>query len=95
LEAAASGRPVVSTSLGAEGLNFEDGKDILLADTPEAFASATVALLQNAELRREIANNSNGVVKRSYSAEVVKMQLQESLRIATKVSNLELAKETR
>jgi polysaccharide biosynthesis protein PslH len=95
LEAAASGRPVVSTSLGAEGLNFEDGKDILIADTPEAFASATVALLQNAELRCEIAKNSNGVVKRSYSAEVVKTQLQQSLRIATNVSDLELSKETR
>jgi glycosyltransferase involved in cell wall biosynthesis len=47
LEAMAMGCPVVSTTLGAEGLDVEDGSDILLADTPTAFAGAIESLLQS------------------------------------------------
>ncbi|MDH4226857.1 MAG: glycosyltransferase family 4 protein [Deltaproteobacteria bacterium] len=45
LEAGACKVPVVSTTLGAEGLNVTHGKDILIADTPEEFAAATIELL--------------------------------------------------
>jgi len=47
LEAMAMGCPVVSTTLGAEGLDVEDGSDILLADTPAAFAGAIESLLRS------------------------------------------------
>lgn len=43
LEAVAYGLPVVSTSLGAEGLPLRDGEHLLLADTPDAFARACLA----------------------------------------------------
>ncbi|MEK7407772.1 MAG: glycosyltransferase [Acidobacteriota bacterium] len=45
LEAWAAGRPVVSTTVGAEGLPARDGENILLADTPVAFAAAVSSLL--------------------------------------------------
>ena len=45
LESFAHRVPVVSTTLGAEGLDVEDGVHLLLADDPEAFVSATVRLL--------------------------------------------------
>ena len=40
MEALACGLPVVSTSVGCEGLNAVDGQHMLVADTPEAFANA-------------------------------------------------------
>jgi polysaccharide biosynthesis protein PslH len=46
LEAFASGVPVVSTSVGAEGLDVQRDKDVLIADTPRAFADAVVRALR-------------------------------------------------
>lgn len=47
LEAAAHGCAVVSTTLGAEGLDLEPGREILIADTTEALAAACVELLRD------------------------------------------------
>lgn len=47
LEAAAYGLPVVSTRLGAEGLEFKPGHEIALADTPEELAAECVQLLRD------------------------------------------------
>jgi glycosyltransferase involved in cell wall biosynthesis len=46
IEAAAYGRPVVSTTLGAEGIPFSDRREIWLADTPDEFANACIELLR-------------------------------------------------
>jgi len=51
LEAWAAGRAVVSTRLGAEGLQARDGEHLVLADEPEAFAQAVSALLASPERR--------------------------------------------
>ena len=45
LEAFALGKPVVSTSLGAEGIRAGGGEHLLIGDTPEAFASQVIHLL--------------------------------------------------
>jgi glycosyltransferase involved in cell wall biosynthesis len=50
-EAMATGKAVVSTSVGAEGLDVHHGQNIVLADDPVAFADAVTMLLQDAELR--------------------------------------------
>lgn len=52
LEAAASAKAIVTTPLGAEGLAFEDGRDLLVADSAPAFAAAVVTLLRD-PVRRE------------------------------------------
>ena len=46
-EAMAMERPLISTTIGAEGLPLENGDHILLADTPEAFAAAVVRVLKD------------------------------------------------
>jgi polysaccharide biosynthesis protein PslH len=51
-EAMATGKAVVSTSIGAEGLAVESGRDLILADDAATFADAVVRLLQDATLRR-------------------------------------------
>jgi len=51
-EAMAAGRAVVSTSVGAEGLDVHHEQDIVLADDPRAFSESVAILLENVELRR-------------------------------------------
>jgi len=51
-EAMAAGKAVVSTTIGAEGLEVHDRKDIWLADEDRAFADAVALLLRDAGLRR-------------------------------------------
>lgn len=53
-EAMAMGKATVSTSIGAEGLDVNDGADILIADSSEKFAESIIALLKNEPLRRRI-----------------------------------------
>ena len=52
-EAMATGKAVVSTSIGAEGLAVQSGRDLILADDAESFADATVRLLRDAALRSQ------------------------------------------
>jgi polysaccharide biosynthesis protein PslH len=54
IEAWAAGRPVVSTTLGAEGLPAQHGENMLIADTPQRFAEAVTTLLESPELRRKL-----------------------------------------
>jgi polysaccharide biosynthesis protein PslH len=51
-EAMATGKAVVSTTVGAEGLDVHHGRDILLADDARSFAQAVIMLLRDSELRR-------------------------------------------
>jgi glycosyltransferase involved in cell wall biosynthesis len=53
-EAMAAEKSVVSTSIGAEGLDVTDGRDILLADTANEFADSVIALLRDPVRRRQL-----------------------------------------
>ena len=53
-EAMAMGKATVSTSIGAEGLDVNNGRDILIADSSEQFAESTIALLTDEPLRARI-----------------------------------------
>lgn len=66
LEALAAGCPVVSTTIGAEGLSLVDGEHLIIADTPEAFARSTLALLDSAHLRRRLAVAGRQAVAEQY-----------------------------
>jgi polysaccharide biosynthesis protein PslH len=66
-EAMAMGKAVVSTSIGAEGLPVQDGKNIILADEPEEFARAVVTLLNDSVARGELGRAARQLVEREYS----------------------------
>jgi glycosyltransferase involved in cell wall biosynthesis len=53
-EAMAMGKPVVSTSVGAEGLDVHDGRDIFLADDAKIFADCLIRLLGDPQLRQAV-----------------------------------------
>ena len=61
LEAAACGKAIVSTRLGAEGLPFRHGHHLEIADSPADFAAAVVALLRHPERRTELGSRARAV----------------------------------
>lgn len=66
-EAMAAGAPVVSTTVGAEGLDVCHGANILLADDPVAFAESCLELLADEGRRHSIASAARGHVVQNYS----------------------------
>ena len=67
----AAGTPVISTTLGAEGLEVTPGRDILIADSPEAMADAVISLQAGSQQWQEIAANGRRLVKAKYDWSVV------------------------
>ena len=65
-EAMAMERAVVSTSVGAEGLPLTSGKEILIADTPAAFAESVIKLLGNPQLAREFGTRAAITVREQF-----------------------------
>jgi GT2 family glycosyltransferase len=69
------GLPVVTTSIGAEGLNLVDGRDVLIADTAQAFAQKVVRLYVEGVLWKTLSENSRALVGERYTPEVVGRRL--------------------
>ena len=69
LEAFAMQKAVVSSSIGCEGLAVESGRHLLVADQPEAFAEAVIALLNQPEKRQELGRAGRDLVEAMYSWE--------------------------
>ena len=70
-EAMAAGTPVVSTAVGAEGLDVSDGENIYLADSPADFAERCLQLLENATERERLSRAAWDLVASKYSWDVV------------------------
>ena len=60
IEGLAYGKPIVSTSVGAEGIYCINKKDILIADSSEDFSNAVIELLNNTNYRKELEKNASG-----------------------------------
>jgi glycosyltransferase involved in cell wall biosynthesis len=67
LEAAAMAKPIVSTHLGAEGLEFLDGEEIMLEDDPSDFAGTVVRLLSAPDQRNLLGRAARRRVEQDYS----------------------------
>jgi glycosyltransferase involved in cell wall biosynthesis len=61
-EAMAMGKPVISTTVGAEGLPVRDGEELLIADEPAEFAHAVIRVLRNTHLANRLAERARAVV---------------------------------
>jgi glycosyltransferase involved in cell wall biosynthesis len=60
------GLPVVSTTVGAEGLEYHDGDNLLIGDTPEAFAQSLVRLLTEPELAARVSAAGRRTIEECY-----------------------------
>ena len=78
-EAMSMGKAVVSTTIGAEGLPVTDGEHVLLADDPQAFARATVALLRDTTRRARMEAAARALVVERYDWSAVAGSLEQAL----------------
>lgn len=83
LEAAAFRRPVVATTVGAEGIDFVDGSEILLRDSAPEIAQSCLDLLGRPELRESIAAAANEKLVSAYLWDEI------GERLAREVSSME------
>jgi sugar transferase (PEP-CTERM/EpsH1 system associated) len=67
LEAMAMRVPLVASPLAVEGVSIEPGTHALIAETPEQFAAAVVALLRHAEQRRRLTEAAFGLIEQQYT----------------------------
>lgn len=70
-EAMAAGVPVVSTSMGAEGLDCVHDEHVLIADTPHTFAAAVERVLADADLAHRLRQNARELIEKRYSWPVI------------------------
>ncbi|TKC12898.1 glycosyltransferase [Pedobacter polaris] len=70
----AFGLPIVTTTIGAEGMNLADGEQVCIADDPQEFAVKTIALYENPHLWQKIRENAAASIL-NYSPSEVKIQL--------------------
>jgi polysaccharide biosynthesis protein PslH len=75
LEAMALGRPVVSTAIGCEGLNVQDGQNIFIADSLEDFAARTLELILETNTRIQMTANGRKLVEQEYDWDVIAERL--------------------
>jgi glycosyltransferase involved in cell wall biosynthesis len=79
-EAVAAGTPVISTTIGAEGLPLRHGETVRIADSPTAFAAECIDLLDNEYARNAIAEQALDLVRERFSWEQVAHQFEDTLR---------------
>jgi len=75
-EAMAMSKSVVSTSLGAEGLQVQSGVHLEMADQPEDFAEKTINILKNPAIQRTLGQSARNLVVENFSAEKVARQFE-------------------
>ncbi|MBZ0219964.1 MAG: glycosyltransferase family 4 protein [Candidatus Methylomirabilis sp.] len=70
-EAMSIGLPVVTTSIGVQGMDARIGEDIMVGDTPEAFSDCILRLSEDEALYRAVTENSFNYMRNNYSPEIV------------------------
>lgn len=75
LEAMATGTPVVTTSLGAEGLKLKSGKQVLIGNTTQELVNHTVKLLGDAKLQKSLAKQAKNFVSTHFDWKTISKDL--------------------
>ena len=71
IEAMNLGKTIISTSMGASGINYTNEKNILIADNPLNFAKAITRCINDVDFSVQLGNNARELVKNYYSREKV------------------------
>lgn len=75
IEGLALGKTIISTSIGAQGIEYVDGKNILIADTPELFVSQINKCIQNPDLCKTIGSNARDLSVKNYHSNNTAMKM--------------------
>jgi glycosyltransferase involved in cell wall biosynthesis len=87
LEAMAVGKAIVSTAIGVEGIRGNHNEHFLVADTPEAFSSCVIGLLNDSTLRARLGNNARGRAMETYDWEPICEALSRTYQDARKAAS--------
>jgi sugar transferase (PEP-CTERM/EpsH1 system associated) len=82
-EAMAMEKPVISTTIGAEGLPVHDGAQLLIADDPETFANAVTKVLTDSEFATQLGNSAAQLVRQNFGWPGVAANFADLCRAAT------------
>jgi glycosyltransferase involved in cell wall biosynthesis len=79
LEAMAMGKCVVTTSIGAQGINAVSGEDLITTDDPKEFATWVIKLLKDKQLRKKLGDNARIIIESEYSWKKMAQRLDQIL----------------
>ena len=80
LEAFAYAVPIVTTTVGLEGIQAQPGKDVLVADNPEEFANSVIRLLNDKDLQDQLSTNGRRLAEMKYDWQVTLKDLEKVYR---------------
>ncbi len=83
MEALAMKKPIVTTSIGCEGIDVINGQSSLIADTPTEFAARVIALFSNPGLVTELTEKGHELVKNRYKWESIGLQMDQAYKALT------------
>jgi glycosyltransferase involved in cell wall biosynthesis len=75
IESMALGRAVVATTIGAEGINYTNGKNIMIADTPDEFLTAIEHLYKNPDVCKEMGENAQELIQKEHNTKKIIQRL--------------------
>jgi len=93
IEAAALGRAIVTTTVGCEGLHFQDGVHVEIADTPEMFAARVVKLAQDPLRRLNLAEAAYAHALENFESEKIETALAQRINELAMQENQSIARE--
>src|SRR5438309_6938521 len=79
-QALSYGLPVVTTSIGAEGMGLENGREVMIANDAKGFAAALIRLYEDATLWQRLSDNGYSHIARYFTPEVVTETVRQSIR---------------
>ena len=82
LEALSRGIPVVSTTVGAEGIEAKNGKEIFIADNPADFAEAVSKIMEDQKTAEKLSLAGRGFIRKNYNLKQSKNTLESVLSIS-------------
>ena len=84
-QALSLGLPIVTTSIGAEGMGLENEREVLVADDPRAFAAAVLRLYHDSDLWSRLSSAGREHILANFSESAAKPAISSLLKRATKM----------
>jgi len=79
LEALAMGKVIITTSIGSEGIEVENGKHVIIADDKDSFAQGIEKLFRHKEIQASLSKNSLELMREKYSLEAAQGLLDKTI----------------
>lgn len=80
-EALSYGVPVVTTSIGAEGVGLTSGENGMIADDPEEFAASVLRVYRDTDLWRRLSESGYQHIERHFTPQIVDQKIEEGLKV--------------